>query len=82
MRKVLMAGVLALTASSAWAHGTGVHAKGTLKSVSAERLVVQTEQGEKAFQLSPATKFLSGSLPSSVAEFVSLELCNSKSRGG
>ncbi len=52
MRKVLMAGVLALTASSAWAHGTGVHAKGTLKSVSAERLVVQTEQGEKAFQLS------------------------------
>jgi hypothetical protein len=66
--KLLVACALAVATSGAWAHGTGVHAKGTLKRVSAARLVVQTEEGEKAFQLSPATKFLKGSSPSSAAD--------------
>jgi hypothetical protein len=68
MRKFLMACAVALAASSAWAHGGGMHAKGTLKSISADRIVLQTAEGEKAFKLSPGTQFLNGSSPATAAD--------------
>ncbi len=68
MRKLLTACAVVLAASSAWAHGGGMHAKGTLKSVSADRIVLQTAEGEKAFQVTPGTQFLKGSSPATAAE--------------
>jgi|SRR6266496_3392770 len=69
MRTFLMVCVIALAApGSAWAHGGGIHAKGTLKSVSADRIVLQTAEGEKAFKVTPSTQFLNGSAPATATD--------------
>lgn len=58
MRRRTVGIVLALFASSALAHGGGSHAQGTVKSMSAERLVVETKAGAKEFKLTPRTEYV------------------------
>jgi hypothetical protein len=58
MRRNLVAAIMIALASPALAHGTGVHAKGTVNDVSTTKIVVETAQGAKAFKVTPRTRFV------------------------
>ena len=58
--RALIAVPLAVFSGVAVAHGGGVHAMGTVKSVSAELIVVDTAHGDKTFAVTRATEVLKG----------------------
>lgn len=66
--KLLAVSVVVLTASVATAHGTGAHAKGTVKSVSPQQLVVRTEHGENTFHVDGSTRVSAGGTPAALAD--------------
>jgi len=55
--------VALLAAPPAQAHEGGVDAKGTVQVVTAERITIETAQGEKSFELTPATSFARAGSP-------------------
>lgn len=64
MRAAIVAmAVTLLAAPGAEAHEGGMHAKGVVKAITAERLTVGTAQGEKTFDLTPATSYVRGAAP-------------------
>src|SRR6266568_4698841 len=58
MRRTLIAAMMMALARFALAHGTGEHAKGTVNDVSATRIVAETAQGDRTFNVTPRTKFV------------------------
>lgn len=65
MRAAILAtaAVALLVVPPAKAHEGGVDAKGTVKVVTAERITIETAQGEKSFALTPGTSFARGGSP-------------------
>jgi hypothetical protein len=66
--KVLAVSLLTLTASVASAHGAGAHAKGTVKRLAPQQLVVQTEGGETTFHVDATTRVIVGGAPGALAD--------------
>lgn len=60
MKRTAAGIMIAFFASTALAHGAGSHAKGTVKSISSERIVMESQEGEKEFKLTPQTEFVKG----------------------
>ena len=69
MRRMIRALIIGLTiavAGPALAHENGKHARGTVKEISATRLVVTTADGhDAAFTLNAETRFRRGDAPAS-----------------
>ncbi|MGC3996404.1 MAG: DUF5666 domain-containing protein [Anaeromyxobacter sp.] len=52
--------LLLLFARPGLAHEGAIHAMGTVKEITAARIVVTTPEGDKAFTIGPQTRFLRG----------------------
>jgi hypothetical protein len=60
-------GIFAAAAPS-FAHEGGKHIKGTVKTISAEKLTIETGSGTEAVALSPETSFLRNSVPATALD--------------
>lgn len=67
-RSFLVAVTVAFLAGPVLAHEGGVHAKGTVRAITASRIDVQTANGEKSFALTPSTEFVRGHVPAKATD--------------